>query len=333
MRVLVTGASGFIGTEVLGRLAADERFAPVAGRRDVPAEGPGGTGGRSVPVVRLDLTEPASVAAAVDGVDAVVHCAVGDRRVTVDGTRLLLQACARAGVPRVVHLSSIAVYGGATGVVGEDTPMVAGARGYAGWKVEAERACVAPARPGEPEPSGIVRLRPTIVYGPGSELWVGGMLRRLRSGRWGTLGAAGEGTCNPVHVSDVAAAVLAALTAGDRAVGRAFNVNGEESLTWNDWFTALASAAGLETPPALTARTLRRRRALGTPLKAVLKAVRRVLPSVDPDYLLGVPSRSEVDLFALRATYPVEAAAAALGWRPRVLLADGLADAVAGERS
>lgn len=311
MKVLVTGAGGFIGSRVVHRLASADGIEVVAGRRD----------GRPDPVattVRADVTDPGSMRDALAGVDAVVHCAYGDATVTVEGTRTVLAAAADAGVARVVHLSSIAVYGSATGEVTENRPYDRQASGYGAWKIAAEEAVLAASVPS-------VCLRPTIVYGPGSELWVDKPLRRLRSGRWGTFGPLGEGTCNPVHVDDVAAAVEAGLRTG--ATG-AFNVNGTETLTWNDWFRRLAAADGRTTLPDVGAARTRWRTVAALPLRVAARAV----PSYDPPYLLGVPASSELTLFGLRATYPIAAAQAALGWSPRVPLAEGLPTAVAAAR-
>lgn len=311
MKVFVTGAGGFIGQRVVARLAAAEDLEVVAGRRD----------GRAVPgatTVAADVTDLAQMTRALDGVDAVVHTAYGDQRVTVDGTRTTLDAAAAAGVTRFVHLSSISVYGGATGVVTESIPLDPNAAGYAAWKIDGDLAVAA-------SPISSVRLRPTIVYGAGCDLWVDHPLRRLRSGRWGTFGDAGEGTCNPVHVDDVAAAVEAALRCD--AVG-AYNINGDETLTWNAWFRRLASAAGLPEPQDLGRGRVRARSAAAVPLKAIRKAV----PGFSPGFLLGVPAASERTLFALQATYAIEAAQADLGWSPRVPLDEGLPAAVEAAR-
>jgi nucleoside-diphosphate-sugar epimerase len=275
--VLVTGAAGFIGGHTLGLLRAAATATVVAATRD------GSNGSR-----RLDLRDAATIRPALQGIDAIVHCAVGDRAVTVDGTAALLRAAAQAGVRRVVHVSSIAVYGGATGQVREDTPMVAAdGRGYAAWKAAAEQACLAE--------TGVqtVRLRPTIVYGPGSTLWAAQMTRRIRSGRWGVAGAAADGTCNPVHVSDVATAI------------------------------------GAPKLPTLSPATVRTRAyaALG------LKAVARIWPQAGRNWLLGAPARSELALFSLRASYPTDAARRVLGWAPAMTIASGLTDTVAWLRS
>ncbi len=306
--VLVTGAAGFIGGHVLRHLSCDEGLCVIAATR-------AGRDGARV----LDLRDPAGMPAALAGVAAVVHCAVGDRAVTVDGTASLLRAAAEAGVRRVVHLSSVAVYGAASGVVREDAALVAATgNGYAAWKAAAEQACLAE--------RGVesVRLRPAIVYGAGGTLWVSQMARRIRSGRWGVFGPAGDGLCNLVHVSDVATAVAAALRA-PAAAGSAFNVNGPEAITWNAWFARLAAGIGAGPLPAVSPRRLYLRSLAALPLKAVA----RLRPGVAAEWLLGAPAASERTLFALHASYPTDAARAALSWAPAIGIADGLAESVA----
>ncbi len=302
--VLITGAAGFVGRHVCRLLGSDPAWRVVAATRD------GRDGTR-----RLDLRGP--VDGALAGVDAVVHCAVGGRAVTVDGTRALLREAAAARVRRFVHISSVAVYGAAVGAVAEDTPLVAsGSRGYAGWKAAAEQACATQAG------LAVVRLRPAIVYGPGSVPWVSQVARRIRSGRWGVFGAAGEGTCNLVHVEDVAAAVACALAAP--AAAGAFNVNGPEAVTWNRWFTLVAQAIGAPALRPVAPATLRARSLLSLPVKAAA----RLRPGLAEGWLLGAPAASELALFARRTTYPVAAAQAALGWQPRIGIAAGLAGCV-----
>ncbi len=305
--VLVTGAAGFIGGHVLRHLSGDPGLAVLAATRD------GRHGSR-----RLDLCDTGGMGAALEGVTAVVHCAVGGRAVTVDGTAALLRTAVAAGVRRVVHLSSVAVYGPATGVVREDAAFTAGGSGYAAWKVAAERACLAA--------TGVetVRLRPAIVYGPGGTLWVSQMARRIRSGRWGVFGSAGDGLCNLVHVSDVAAVVAAALRT-PAAAGAAFNVNGPEAITWNAWFERLAAAIGAGSLPTVSPLALRARSVAALPLKALA----RLRPGLAADWLLGAPAASERTLFALPARYPTDAARRVMGWSPAVGIDEGLAQSVA----
>ena len=305
--VLVTGAGGFIGGHLVRYLSQQPGSTVIAATRD------GREGTR-----RLDLRDPAGLGGALAGVTAIVHCAVGDRTVTVDGTRALLAAAAHAGVRRFVHISSIAVYGGATGRVVESTPRIsASGRGYGAWKSAAEAVCLAQ--------TGIetVRLRPAIVYGPGSTLWIQQLARRIRSGRWGVFGAAGEGTCNLIHVDDVVSAVNNALTASNVA-GLAFNISGTEVMSWNTWFSRMAHALGAPPLRTISPVGLKARVLASLPLKVLA----RVTPGLASDWLLGSPARSELSLFALRASYPVDLASEKLGWRPEVTVDDGVAGSV-----
>src|SRR5438270_12779379 len=117
MLSFVTGATGFIGGRLVEALVGGGQKVRVLVRDQAAApqlHQPG------VEVVQGDLGAPAALEEAVTGAQRVFHCAglVGDwlrpeetRLVNVEGTRALLSACASAGVERVVHLSSLSVYG------------------------------------------------------------------------------------------------------------------------------------------------------------------------------------------------------------------------------
>ncbi len=312
MRVLITGAHGFIGGATARRLGEDPAMEILAASRSARAPQ-----GRILPV-QLDLRDSVSLDRALQGVDAVIHCAYADRATTVEGTRNLVAAAQRNGVRRLVHLSSIAVYGQASGEVTESHPRIPSTGDdYAAWKAAAEEICEA-----APE-IGTVMLRPTIVHGAGSGLWVTKMARRLEAGAIGDLGAAGEGICNLVHVRDVAEAAVAGLTGQPGA----YNVNGDEPITWNDYFARLARATGLPLPH-LSPATLRRRALAAFPIKVVarlLPPLRGALPAA----LLETPLTAEQALFALRATYPAALAAEGLGWSPRIGIDEGIAEGAA----
>jgi UDP-glucose 4-epimerase len=117
MRVVVTGASGNIGTALLRRLTAGGGHDLVALARRIPDEPPS-----PATWVAADLTENASLGAlerALDGADAVVHLAWGFQpthdvgfleELGVGGTRRVLAAVANTGVPHLVHMSSVGAY-------------------------------------------------------------------------------------------------------------------------------------------------------------------------------------------------------------------------------
>ncbi len=322
--VLVTGAGGFIGGAVARTMAGQPDLVVRGATRNGRAIGDG------VTACRLDIRDEAGLAANLKDVDAVVHCAVGDRETTVDGTRLLLRAALAAGVRRIVHFSSIAVYGTQGGAVGETTPLVSPVgRGYAHWKAATEASCREAAADG----ADVIILRPAIVYGPGSLMWIEQPAQRLLGGNWGALGDVGRGTCNAVHVHDVAAACVAAVRAPANAgSAEAFNISGDETISWSGWYARLAEALGCPNLPEVSPSMWRRRMLTALPLKAAA----RVLPfarRMAERRLLSAPSSSELVLFGLVATYPTHKAASGLGWQARIGLDEGLDSAIAWLRS
>ncbi|WP_338662372.1 NAD-dependent epimerase/dehydratase family protein [Pararoseomonas sp. SCSIO 73927] len=226
--VLVLGAGGFIGRHMVAGLAA--AGLPVLAGLRRPADLPAGVEARL-----LDATRPDSLAAAQEGVGAVVNCVAGDPAAMLEGVRALASS---AGPRRIVHLSSMAVYGAATGLVDESAPLAPDGA-YGESKAEAERRLREHAAGG----GQVVMLRPGCVHGPGSEGWTARPARLLRAGRLGDLGPGGDGTCNLTAVADLVAAAIAALRRPE-ATGEAFNVSDPDPGDWNAYFLCLARAIG-----------------------------------------------------------------------------------------
>jgi nucleoside-diphosphate-sugar epimerase len=175
MRVLVTGATGFIGRELLGRLAADGH-ALSAAVRDPASQLPEGV--RSIAVG--DIGPKTDWSGALDGVEAVVHLAarvhvlkdqakaplVEFRKVNAQGTVNLARAAAEAGVRRFVFMSTIKVNGENTTpgkpFLPDQSPAPLDPYGIS--KLEAENGLASIA--GERGMEATI-IRPTMVYGPG----------------------------------------------------------------------------------------------------------------------------------------------------------------------
>ncbi len=305
MKVLVTGGNGFLGKAVVKNLDARPDMQVLATSRR-PNDS----------MARLDVTEDAAVQARIlRGVDCVVHCAVGGADVVIAGTRKLLEACSMTGVRRIVLISSVSVYGGADGRVSEATPRIKGTRwNYAGWKAMAEEVA-------EGFPAlEIVILRPTIIYGPNSPLWVTDLERRIRSGYWGDFGSAAAGSCNLVHVDDVASAVAAALVAR-AATGHVFNINGPECISWNNWFQRVADLIGYGPLRHIALPVLYGRVLVALPFKLL----RRLLRTNRFAWVRGAPAISELALFKRKVFYPTDQAKEIMNWSARITLQDGLA--------
>jgi len=223
MRVLVLGADGFVGRRVVNALAASGWATPVAGRRRE------GLLSNAVESITLDARDEQAIAAALQGIDAVVNCVTGDAETIVQNARALFAAAAKTGV-HVVYLSSMAVYGSATGVVDEDTPLL-GSGGYAGAKVQAEQMAT----------GHVTIFRPGCIYGSDSPQWTLRIARLLSAQRLGDLGAAGDGCSNLVHIADVVEAILAALRRHQSGV-ETFNLAMPNAPDWNEYFVRFATA-------------------------------------------------------------------------------------------
>ena len=252
--VLVLGANGFIGREVVAAAAATGRLTPILGiRRPLP---------RNSPFEQrvVEATDIQSVSNALRGVTAVVDCVAGGAETIVSSAKALFGAVRRTDASiRVMHLSTMSVYGSSTGLISEAAPLRADLGPYGTAKIEAEKLAVAHGH--------TVVFRPGCVFGPGSKQWSVRIARLLLARRLGDLGAAGDGGCNLVHVRDVAAAIVRALERPD-ADGQAFNLSTPDPPTWNEFFTRFAQALRAVPVKRIGPRQLRlETKAFAPPLK------------------------------------------------------------------
>lgn len=318
--VLVTGAGGFIGRAVVARLA--EAGMPVrAGLRRVLVEVESTPG---VDAVACDLDRPGDLDAACAGAGTIVHAAGRSHATMTAHLRALLDAAGRAGVVRLVLFSSIAVYGAREGHVAEDDPP-GDLDAYGSAKRDGETMLRSWVREGAASGRRAVILRPGIVYGRGSDLWIDRPAACLRAGTLGHLGSRGEGVAALIHVSDVADATRAAIRAlGSAGAGDcALNLVGPDTPTWNAYFAALSGRLGLGALRRVGPAEQAASRVLALPAKVL---ARLGLPI--PDALRLVPAAGEMRLFARAARYDTARAERILGFRPTIGLARGLAESL-----
>jgi 2-alkyl-3-oxoalkanoate reductase len=287
--VLVLGAGGFIGGRITAALAATDWARPVPGLHRRPAAA-GALEHRTV-----EATQVESVRAAMRDVGAVVNCVAGDSATIVASAQALAKAAAAiTPPPRIVHLSTMSVYGSATGEIGESTPLRGDIGPYSVAKIAAEEALSSH--------SDAIMLRPGVVFGPGSPQWSARIAQLLLSRRLGELGAAGDGYCNLVHVDDVALAVVRALEQ-ERLSVRALNLVVSEPPTWNE---ALAVYARALRAPALRAisplRLKVESRLLAPPLKvaeilarAAGLGARSLPPPIPPSFVHLMAQKIRLD--------------------------------------
>lgn len=271
-RVLVTGATGFIGG----------RFAELAVRREWEVVGFVRTWSRAARLARLpvdivqgDVLDKDSLIRAMEGCDAVVHCAVDNskagkahRDIGVRGTRNVMEAAAASGVRSVVHISSAAVFGySPTGHIDETTPVTHQGDYYCDGKIDAEQEALDAARSGVP----VAILRPTIVYGPFGA-YSRDIVELHRHGRLKLVDGA-TGTCNALYVDNLVDAIFATI-ATPAAIGEIIHVSDAEVVTWAHYLETHAQAAGPPGPlPSITLEQLKADRAAEkvSPLLATIR--------------------------------------------------------------
>ena len=225
------GASGFVGRRVLHHLTKTEWARPVAVSRHAS-----GLRLPGVETLDVDVSNSKSLAAALANAVGIVNCVAGSPELIVSTTKAVLEiASSLPSPPRIVHFSSLAAYGSATGVVDETTPLRGDLDDYSAAKAQTDRLAG--------QYRSMVVLRPGIIYGPGSSWWTDRIARLLVRKRLGSLGGNGNGNCNLVFVDDVAIAAVRALDLSDTDLG-AYNLGWPVPLTWNAYFEKYAAALG-----------------------------------------------------------------------------------------
>lgn len=317
---LLTGASGFIGGRLAGRLAGEGYRVRCLVRASSDTSK---LAELDVELAVGDLADRDSLVRAADGCRYVLHCGalVSDwatkaeiARANVTGTRNALDAAVAASVERFVHFSTTDVYGHPGGSSIEETHAAARfANWYAQTKLEAEAEVMsAHAARG----LDVVILRPASVYGPGSTEVVGEIARAIAAGHMLLVdrGRAIAGLC---YVENVIDAALLALTAGAGA-GRAFNIADGLDVTWKRFTDDLA--AGLGCRGARWSLPYAVASAIGFSLEHGYRALRRSTGASVPPLL----SRQAVQVLGVDQDFSNRRAREALGWEPRVSYAAGL---------
>jgi nucleoside-diphosphate-sugar epimerase len=232
--ILVLGGSGFVGSAIIKAAMKSDGLQPIAcmRKRNLALDGAG------IETRLCDATDAGALGRALDGATYAVNCVLGSPATMIAATRNLCLVARRFGLRRIVHLSSMAVYGAATGLVDETAPLRA-ISPYGRAKVQ----CEAIIRDFVSAGGDAVVIRPGCVYGPGGEQWVGRIARWLHSGRLGMLNDLGEGICNLTFNDDLARAVIGSLTVACTR-GEVFNFADHDPGTWNQYFTDLGQATG-----------------------------------------------------------------------------------------
>jgi len=247
---LVTGGTGFIGRVLIDHLLAEDASHRIRSF-SLPGEPIPDAWKERVDLLHGDISSPADVESAFDGVDCAIHLAsllgagsyADHRSVTVEGTRNVLEAALGYG-SRVVVVSSIAVYGDFVRdrVCSEDQGHGPHYGPYSLAKQEQEdlanvfankrglNCCIA---------------RPANVTGRGSLPWVTVVSAALAQ-KAPIIVDGGLGDAGLIHVKDVASALIRLAEHGKR--GKAYNVSADMEVSWHRYFSDIANAMGVPLP-------------------------------------------------------------------------------------
>jgi len=312
--VLVTGASGFAGGHLAVRLAAAEgarvRALVRSTSRVDDLDHPG------IELRYGDVTDLASVMEATRGADVVFHLAAkvghwGDadefRRVNLVGTDNVLAASRRAQVSRVIHTSTIGVYGlDPVDGTDESAPFVRSESAYCNSKIEAEELVFDRWRE---EGLPVTVIRPAEIYGPRSAATTVGPLLAIKMG-WMQLIDHGIGICNHLYVGNlVDSFVLAANST--RAIGQGYIISDGVPSTYAEFFGHYARMAGKGALPSMS---------MEQALVVAERSEARAERTGRAPAMTGV----SIGFLTQRASFRIDKARAELGYEPRVSLAEGM---------
>ncbi len=317
MKVLVTGATGFLGKALARRLHARGDEVTALGRNpailaEMEREG--------LRPLRADLGDGESIREACQGQEVVFHSgalssawgpAAAFFRANVLGTRHVIAGCEAAGVRRLVHVSTPSIYFRFESrlEVREDAPLPAQpANEYARSKqlaeVEIDRAF------GRGLP--VITIRPRAIFGEGDNAILPRLMSRLASGRLRVIGD-GQNITDLTYVENVVDALLLCAETPETLLGRKYNITNGEPLPLWGLIRQVCAALGYEYPR----RSIPYPAAMST--ATVLEAISRILPG-QPEPLL---TRYMVGVLAKSTTLDISAARRDLGYVPRVSVQEG----------
>jgi nucleoside-diphosphate-sugar epimerase len=315
-KVLVTGATGFLGGHLVQRLSDEGADVYALARRperdqvirDLP----------NVSVVMGDITNPAQMQDMMQGMDYVFHVAAAlggnlqyQQMINVDGTANVAYGAVENHVKRLIHVSSIAYYGfPVSGSVTEEHAIVPTKSPYNITKARAEDTLRMIAKP-----NGLSYsiLRPALIYGARSHPWTETMFKLAKRNPTPFIGD-GRGHAHPIHVDDVVDLCMTLATHPD-ADGEAFNCAPTHPPTWREFLGTYAALAGHQNWLPLPV--------------GLVKAIAPIL-----DVVVGIATGEPralpamVDFITSDARYTMDKAKHVLDWQPSVSLEDGIASCV-----
>jgi len=314
MTILVTGATGFLGSALTRGLLQQKQEVRILARDVDKART---QFGKAVTIIPGEITDVAQVQQAVDGASTVYHL-VGRlyhpsvptelyRMTHVEGTRILLTACQKQPqLQRIVHCSTTGVHG-VTGPTpaAEDAPY-APTNPYEATKLESEMIALQAHRT-QGLPVSVVR--PGLVYGPG-DLHLLGFFASIKKGLFRVIDG-GKALLHPIYIDDMTQAFLLCAEQ-PQAIGHSYNIAGSSPVTIHQLATAIAHALGKELP----------RESIPLWLANLASDIFAVIPGFAGER--APLTRSRVQFLTNSRVYNTSRAETELGFQPQVDLDTGM---------
>ncbi len=314
MTILVTGATGFLGSALVAELVKRKQMVRILARDEQQART---QFGEAVTTIRGEITDVEQVERAVDGATIIYHL-VGRlyhpsvpaelyQHTHVEGTRILLNACkGQKQLQRIVHCSTTGVHGitGKTPAA-EDAPF-APTNPYEATKLQGELLAL---KAYQEDSLPVSVARPGLVYGPG-DLHLLGFFSSIKKGLFRVIDG-GTALLHPIYIDDMTTTFLLCAERPE-AIGHSYNVAGERPVTIRELATAIAHSLDKELPDG----------SIPLWLANLASDIFSLVPGMRGE---NAPlTRSRVQFLTHSRVYDTSKAKTELGFTPKVELEEGM---------
>jgi nucleoside-diphosphate-sugar epimerase len=319
MTILVTGATGFLGSALTTELVKQKQPVRILARDEQKARA---QFGEAVTIIRGEITDVAQVERAVDGVTIIYHLAGRlyhpsvpvelYRDTHVEGTRILLNACkGQKQLKSIVHCSTTGVHGVTGKTQAAENAPFAPTNPYEATKLQGELLALK----GFSEDGLPVSVaRPGLVYGPG-DLHLLGFFKSIKKGMFRVIDG-GKALLHPIYIDDMTSAFLLCATRPE-AIGQSYNIAGEYPVSIRELSTIIARSMDRELP----------RGSIPLWLANLASDMFSVIPGLKGEH--APLTRSRVQFLNNSRVYDISKAKAQLGFVPKVGLESGLKNTAA----